>query len=309
MKLSSTLFACTMTLSLVGCAGRTAYWEAKSSDGAGDAKAADAVAAAPADEAWAGRAEEANVRKAIALWEGALGCKEGDGSPESRCDGITVDASTVQVMSNLTHAYYFLADGFLRAKEKEYLSTMDRGVWWGERALAGASPEFAEKMANKAKFYEAIKVVPKEGIEAMYWYAACLGKWAKRTSFAVLLGQKDNIKATMERVLELDPEFFHGAAHRYFGAYYAIAPGFAGGDPKKSEEHFQKSLEKAPYYLGTKVLIAEHLATKLDDEERFKKELQEVIDADPNATAGLEPESKIEQEKAKELLENIDEFF
>jgi tetratricopeptide (TPR) repeat protein len=308
MKLSSTLFACTMTLSLVGCAGRTAYWEAKPS-AAADAAAADVVADAGAEEAWAGRGEEANVRKAIAGWEGVLGCEAGDGSPESRCKKVTVDASTVKVMSDLTHAYYFLADAFLRDKEDAYLTTMDRGVWWGERALAGASPEFAQKMADKAKFYEAIKVVPAEGIEAMYWYAACLGKWAKRTSFAVLLGQKDNIKATMERVLELDPDFFHGAAHRYFGAYYAIAPGFAGGDPKKSEEHFAKSLEKAPYYLGTKVLIAEHLATKLDDEDRFKKELQEVIDADPNATAGLEPESKIEQEKARELLDNMDEFF
>ena len=66
MKLSSTLFACTMTLTLVGCAGRTAYWEAKPSE-AGDAAKTEAVTVAPADEAWAGRAEEANVRKAIAI--------------------------------------------------------------------------------------------------------------------------------------------------------------------------------------------------------------------------------------------------
>jgi hypothetical protein len=309
MKLSSTLLACTMTLSLVGCAGRTAYWEAAPTAAAADGKT-DAVKIEPADAAWAARSEEAKVREAITLWETALGCSEGDGSPESRCGGITVDKSTVKVMSDLTHAHYFLADGFLRKKEDAYLSTMDRGVWWGERALAAASPEFAKKMAGKAKFYEAIKVVPVEGIEAMYWYAACLGKWAKRTSFAVLLGQKDNIKATMERVLELDPQFFHGAAHRYFGAYYAIAPGFAGGDDSKSEEHFKKSLELAPYYLGTKVLWAEHLATKSDEgEEVFKKLLQEVVDADPAATEGLEPESKIEQEKAKELLENMDDFF
>lgn len=310
MKLSSTILVCTMTLSMVGCAGRTAYWEAKpSGEGAGDT--AEAVTVEPAVAAWAGRAEEANVREAIKLWEGAVGCSAGDGSPESRCGGIKVDSSTLKVMSDLTHAHYFLADGFLRTKEDAYLSTMDRGVWWGERALAAASPEFKEKMGNKkTKFYEAINVVPIEGIEAMYWYAACLGKWAKRTSFAVLLGNKDNIKATMEHVLELDPKFFHGAAHRYFGAYYAIAPGFAGGDDNESAKHFGLSLDLAPYYLGTKVLWAEHLATKSDEgEELFKKLLQEVIDADPNATAGLEPESKIEQEKAKELLANIDEFF
>ena len=62
MKLSSTIIVCTMTLSMVGCAGRTAYWEAKpSGEGTGDT--AQAVTVEPADAAWAGRAEEAKVRE------------------------------------------------------------------------------------------------------------------------------------------------------------------------------------------------------------------------------------------------------
>ena len=248
-------------------------------------------------------------RSAIAIWEKAVGCTAGENSPKERCKSATVDANTAKLLANITHGYYFLADAYLRADEDAYLSTMDKGVWWGERALAAASPEFKEKMANKGKFYEAIALIEKPAMEAAYWYAASLGKWAKRKSFAVLLGQKDNIKATMERVLALDPQFYHGAAHRYFGAFYSIAPGFAGGDLKKSAEHFDKSLAIADYYLGTKVLMAEHLSTKEDDEEKFKKLLQEVLDADPNAIPELQPEAVVEQQKAKELLANIDEFF
>ena len=77
---------------------------------------------------------------------------------------------------------------------------MDKGVDW-EKALIAASPEF-EANARQGKFQGAVLVVGPEGIGAMYWYASCLGKWAKRTGFAVLLGQKDNIKATMTHVLE-----------------------------------------------------------------------------------------------------------
>ena len=86
-------------------------------------------------------------------------------------------------------------------------------------------------------------------------------------------------------------------------------PGFAGGDLEKSQIHYDVSLEKAPYYLGTKVLMAENLSVKQDDEEKFKKLLEEVLAADPNVNPEIAPEMKIEQEKAKELLDNIDEYF
>src|SRR5690606_6905038 len=101
------------------------------------------------------------------------------------------------------------------------------------------------------KYHEAIGIVGIEGLPAMYWYATALGKWARASGFGVLVGQKDNIKATMTRALELDEAYYHGGPHRYFGAFYAIAPGFAGGDDAKSKTHFEKSLEIAPYFLGT----------------------------------------------------------
>jgi predicted anti-sigma-YlaC factor YlaD len=106
----------------------------------------------------------------------------------------------------------------------------------------------------------------------------------------------------MTRVLELDPNFYHGGPHRYFGAFYAVAPDFAGGDLAKSREHYDKSLEIAPYFLGTKILMAENLATKLDDEQMFDKLLEEVLAADLSTVPPeILPEMTAEQEKAREL--------
>jgi predicted anti-sigma-YlaC factor YlaD len=113
----------------------------------------------------------------------------------------------------------------------------------------------------------------------------------------------------METCMKLDPEFFHAGPDRYFGAFYAVAPDFAGGDLKKSEEHYQKALQKAPHHLGTKVLMAENLMVKRDDEDGFKRLLNEVLAADPKAIPELEPEMIVEQQKARELLASIDEFF
>jgi tetratricopeptide (TPR) repeat protein len=275
-----------------GCAGRTAAWQEDTAQ-AGDGGDAAAPAEDAGDKHWEDRTSPDSIRKAIAAWE----------------EKAAANPNDFDTLVKLTRAHYFLADGYLRSDDAAYLETMDKGVSWGEQALMAGSPEFAERMQNKEKFYEAVTVIPKEAVPAAYWYAAALGKWAKKKSFAVLIGQKDNVRATMETCLKLNPDYYHAGPDRYFGAFYAIAPAFAGGDLEKSQIHYDKSLEGAPYFIGTKVLMAENLAVKNDDEETFKKLLAEVLEADPNAKPEIMPEMKVEQAKAKELLDNIDEYF
>ena len=278
-----------------GCAGRTAAWQKeKSSPLEASTAEASVEMITSGDAAWAERDTLEKVDAAIADWEKA----------------VEAGANDSVTLTKLTRASYYRADRFLRGDEGEYLASMNRGVEWGEKALVAASPEFEEAMrGKKGKFQEAVLLVGPEGIGAMYWYASCLGKWAKRTGFAVLLGQKDNIKSTMTHVLELDETFYHGGPHRYFGAYYSIAPGFAGGNTTTSNVEFSKSLEISPYFLGTKVLKAEHYAVKMDDEDLFRLLLEEVLAANPDEFIEIAPEMRAEQEKAKELLGNIDELF
>lgn len=280
--------------SSVGCAGRKAAWK----DGDGGDKGAAAgtetsALIAKGDEHWAKRTDPAAIRAAVAEWEKAA----------------AVEPTNMALLVRLTRGYYFLADGYLRGNEKEYLEIMDKAVKWGEKAMIAASPEFGAKMRDGGKIPEAVKLVPKEGVPAMYWYASALGKWAKMKGFAVLLGQKDNVKATMDRCLELEPTFFYGGPHRYFGAFYAVAPAFAGGDLEKSKVHFNKSLEIAPSYVGTKVLWAAELSTKQQDEDTFETLLGEVLAAPDDAIPELTPEIIVEKGKAKELLAEQGELF
>src|SRR5215210_3560054 len=220
MSTKHVLFACALTLSGIaltasGCAGRKAAWEkGGNNDAQGNADATAQIA--EGDAHWAKRSDPNEIRAAIAAWEKAA----------------KADPKNVELLVKLTRANYFLAEGFLRANDREYLKYMDIGVKWGEKAMVAASPEFDAKMRGGAKLPDTIKLVPKEGVPAMYWYASSLGRWAKRKSFAVLLGQKDNVKAIMTRVLELEPGYYYAGPHRYFGAFYAVAPAFAGGDLK-----------------------------------------------------------------------------
>ena len=153
----------------------------------------------------------------------------------------------------------------------------------------------------------------------MYWYAANLGKWAAAKGFATRLKYKDDLKATMDHVKSLEPEFFYAATWRYFGGYEAATAGIAGGSLDKSKENFEKAIALAPNYFGTKVLYADYLCTKLqkdtdgdgiaDGKKKFKELLESVIAADPNVDPEIAAENTIEQAKAKKLLAQIDQLF
>ncbi len=295
-----------LMLMLVACStGRQSTWEVKPTEAAKAEGDTFEALSAQGDEAWKKRDDKPSCEAAIAAWEKAVALK-----PD--------DAAT---LAKLAHGYYFLSDAHLRNADKElYLSTFEKGVGRGEAALAAANPKFKEHVVGGGKVEDGMQHLtgtPVE-VEAAYWYAASLGKWARAKGFAVTLGNKDRIRGVMTRVLELDTEasfgkqgFFHGAVDRYFGSFYAVAPGFAGGDMNKSKAHFEKALEKAPYYPGTRVLYADTWATKQGDRALYDKLLAEVLatpDQGPDGT-DIAPEIKVEKEKARELQAQAGERF
>jgi tetratricopeptide (TPR) repeat protein len=281
-------------LLLAACGtGRTSQWDVQApAPAAAEAPGGESPAAA-AEAAWARRGDRPQLERAIAQWEAALVQKPDD----------------VAILGHLSRAYYLLSDGFLRKPEDKaaYLANMEKGTGYGERGLAAASPAFKAKVKDGEKVEEAIKLVGRDGLEPMYWYVVNLGKWARAKGLAALLGNKDRAKGVMTRALELDETFFHGAPHRYFGAYWSLLP--VGRDLDKSKQHFERSLAIAPNYAGTKVLMAETYAVKKQDKALFDRLLAEVLAMPDDAIPGLEPETRIEKDKARELQGKANELF
>jgi tetratricopeptide (TPR) repeat protein len=256
---------------------------AAGSGGAGDVAAGEA--------SWAERGTRAALDQAIAHWEKAVVAHPGDAVTWGR----------------LARAYSLLADGYLRAQPDLYLAALEKGTAAGERGLVAASPEFKAQVSAGEKIEDAIKVIGKGSIEPAYWYAVNLGRWARVKGLAALLGNKDRVRGVMEHVLALDETFFHGAPHRYFGAYWSLIP--VGKDLDKSREHFEKSLRIAPRFAATKVLMAETYAVKKQDRALYARLLEEVVALPDEVVPGAEPETRIEKEKAREHLAKIDELF
>ena len=213
-----------------------------------------------------------------------------------------------EAMKYLSRGYYLLADGHTEEME-EKKRLWEVGIAWGEKAMA-TNPEFKKRVIdNGEKIEDVLKYLTKNEIEAIYWTASNLGKWGKNSGIATVLKYKTQIKNMINRVGELDKDFFYGAFNRYWGAYYAVAPGFAGGDMDKSWDNFQAAIKIQKNYLGNYVLVADYWAQKKGDKKLFTSQLKKVLAGNVNAIPAIKPENIIEQRKAKKLLSKINELF
>lgn len=285
-------------LHLAACAAaRTAGWDTPAMTG----KEAGAEVASKA---------EVNKKKAeaILLWKKRINQVDLEKSLKLFEEVAKQSPDDAEVLVYLCRGHYFLADGHLTDTAMKK-ATWEVGIAWGERALASNLDFRKHVTTGGKKVEEALDSLTVEQVPALYWTASNLGKWARLSGLPTLLGNKNRIRLMIERVEKLQPDFFHGAAPRYWGAYYAVAPSFAGGSLTKSEENFNRSLKMANNYFGTHVLIADTLAPKKDDKAMFKKHLEFVINGKPEVLPDIVPEQIVEQRKAKKMLEKMAEYF
>jgi hypothetical protein len=275
---------------LIGCASRKSGWE-KETKSVELSSTEYSKLLTSAKDLWKKRADTEKLKSALDTFEQIHAANPSD----------------LETLIYLTRGYYFLADSHFDDIEKKK-QTYEKAAAYGEKAMA-TNPAFKKKVSSGKSVEESLDVLTKSEVPAIYWTAASLGKWAKATGIAAALKYKTRIKALIERVEQLDSNFFFGAAPRYWGGYYAVAPSFAGGDLKKSKTNFDRSISIAPEYIGTKVLMAEVYWTKAQDKKEFEKTLKEVLSSSYDNHPEIGPENIWEKKKAKKLLDKADELF
>ncbi|MCC6621005.1 MAG: hypothetical protein IT385_07105 [Deltaproteobacteria bacterium] len=260
-----------------------------------------AAAEREAEEAWGGRADQARAQAAVDAWERA----------------IAIDPSRHDLRIKVARAHYFLADSKLwfkknvdgdkaagEAMAKHYKAAANHS----EMALGQRYPGFRSKFCARQPFSTALEQLDREAVPGMYWYAASLSRYALMTSLVEVLNQADRIKAMMDLIKRLQPDYWYYAVDRYLGAYYTKIP-FPSGDLELSRKHFETSLGGAPSYQATKVIFAEMNAARANDRALFQRLLEEVVAFDLTTAPEIQPENEAEQGKAKHYLKEIDSMI
>jgi hypothetical protein len=209
-------------------------------------------------------------------------------------------------------AHYSYAFAFIEDEDRE------RAARLYERAFAHARVALAHaglrgdvlNLPGEALSREVAALGP-EAVPALFWSATALGKWVDtgRADPAVLA---NGFRAVMlmERVLQLDSDYFFGGPHLFFGAYLASMPAALGGDPVRSRRHFEQARAATQgRLLIVNVLEAQLLSRQIQDREAFHRQLKSVIEA-PD---GLWPEmafiNAVAREKAARLLTREEVWF
>ena len=186
------------------------------------------------------------------------------------------DARNYEVEWKFAKYNYFL--GKLSKDEKEKEKVFEDG------AAAGRIASRIEP--NKADGY--------------FWYGANLGEEAKLSPVTVGVKSVDDIKAALNKVIEIDPKYQNASAYDGLAQVELSTAGLMGGKPEKAVELLEQGLkiEDDNSYLHLHLAEA-YLATGKKDEAR--KQLEYVLKMKPNPD--YVPEHADTVEKAKKMLE------
>lgn len=211
-----------------------------------------------------------------------------------------------------TGATLYTAYASLFVDDRERASRLlVRAMGYGERALcldAGDACGLAE--LDYLEFIERLNRLGEGSVPSLYAFTVSWLAWAQVNSDDLtVLANLPKMQAALTHVLLLDETFQQGTAHVYMGMLKTLRPPSLGGKPDEGRQHFERALEiSAGRNLSARVEYAASYARLIYDRELHDRLLQEVLAA-PVEADQLTLLNVIAQRRAKELLENADDYF
>lgn len=181
---------------------------------------------------------------------------------------------------------------------------------YASRALALDYPTVAEQLAtDPATAVAAIDGESGNDVTTLYWTAAALGLAISTSrNEPALLARLPEVEALLDRALVLDERWENGALHEFAMSLQRARTGPV--DEAAIERHYRRAIELAD---GTRaaphVTYAEVIAIPRQDREQFTALLEQALEVDVDKDPNQRLLNVIAQQRARWLLENIDEFI
>jgi fructose-specific component phosphotransferase system IIB-like protein len=209
-------------------------------------------------------------------------------------------------------AYTAYASSFVEDTDPDRAAVLyAKAKGYGFRALS-KKQDFQQAVTGKVdEFVALLKQYKKRHVPSLFWTASAWGKWISLNQDSVeALADMPMLEATIWRILALDDSFYYGSPHLLMAVYMAARPAFIGGSLTKAKEHFDQAFALGDgKFLSAKVLYARYYAIRLGDRVLFEKTLQAVIETPVDEVPELTLANTLAKEKARELLEKVDDYF
>ena len=151
----------------------------------------------------------------------------------------------------------------------------------------------------------------KKDVPYIFWAASCWGSWISLKQGSMeAMAELPRVELLIKKVLELDEAFYYGGAHIFMGVLDASRPRIAGGDLDRARDHFLKAIELGDgKFLMARIYYADYYAKKAFDRELFISILEKVREIPADNPPELTLLNTVAHTKAKEMLNQVDEYF
>lgn len=224
---------------------------------------------------------------------------------------IEVEPSNFEALWSLGRYNIVMVFGYTENRtEKEFHNLA--AIKYCERAM-NTNPEFKALTKSGKSVWDACKVLSKREMAPLYyWYSGTGIYWKECLSFPKRIQNihlAAGIKKVMTRMLDIDPTWAGGHPYYAWGFYYATIPRIFGGDLRKAEAFFDKTVETGPNWLYAKWGRAKYLYTRKKDRQAFRRDLEWVVSQNPRECDSPYPANVFFQKDARELLAHTEEYF
>jgi hypothetical protein len=228
-------------------------------------------------------------------------------------EGMLVeDPDNTTLLLYAAEGFYGYSYGFVDLDDKPRARQLYQRCYDHAReALVLAGLGLDPASANPNELENAVNRLGQESVPAMFWTANCLGKWIDMSrNDPAGIAALASAAILMQRVLDLDDDFYHGGAHLFFGAYYGGRAPIFGGDFERAQRNFQRANEiNDNRLLLVDVVQAEYLDRQQLNRDGFHERLTRVINAPDDLYPEMGLVNAIAQKRANYLLTRENEWF
>jgi len=145
--------------------------------------------------------------------------------------------------------------------------------------------------------------------EALFWTAFAWGEYINLNRHNVAaIADMPKVKAMIDRVKELNPDYFYGMPHLFLIVYYSL-PRMFGGDPEKAKASYDRVMEISDEkFILAHFFMAKYYAVQQQDREFFNELLGKIKGAEDD-TIKETLFTKIAKKKAKILKKREKQLF
>lgn len=227
---------------------------------------------------------------------------------------IRTDPDVVELRLNAAMLYFSYAFAFIEESDAEYASLLyQRGFTHAFTALTRKNKKLPADSFEVSydDFAARLPDLREEDVPAAVWAAINRAQFISlHLDSTEVLRDVPKVTALLERIIELDAEFFEGMPHVTLGSLHAFKPPIMGGDPVAADTNFQRAFAiSGNSFLLSRYFYARFYAYRIQEVELFTQTLDEIIAAELPVDDRYQLLNLIAKQKSTYLREEADELF